>query len=164
MKVYVVSYGFFQYVVYYFIDKCDDVDGVEGLREVYRNESCSMWWSFLIERSDNWVEYECNAVVVECLFLNPCWFEHCGRWGLMMEWIVVSWIIARGDKGGIGLYEECWFGSLLGFSMGMILAVFHSVGMMQLKSFVVSSGYDFEQLYISKICIVSNILNYFLAK
>ena len=44
-------------VVYYFVDECDDVDGVECLRKVYCYENCSMRWSFFIEASDNWVDY-----------------------------------------------------------------------------------------------------------
>ena len=45
-----------------------------------------------------------------------------------MEWIVDFRILASGDRRSIGLYDVCSLGSLLVLSMGMILAVFHVVG------------------------------------
>ena len=44
-------------VIYNFFDEGDDIDGVESLGKVYCYENCSMRWSFLIEASDNWVDY-----------------------------------------------------------------------------------------------------------
>ena len=43
---------------------------------------------------------------------------------------IFLWVTSR----DMGLYEELWFGSLLGFGIGMILAVFHIAGMMFLLS------------------------------
>ena len=45
-----------------------------------------------------------------------------------MEWMVDSSAFARGERSAMGLYDECWFGSLLGLRMGMILAIFQFVG------------------------------------
>ena len=44
-------------VVYYFVDKCDDIDGVESLGKINCCENCSLGWSFLVEAFDNWVNY-----------------------------------------------------------------------------------------------------------
>ena len=47
-----------------------------------------------------------------------------------MAWMVDSSVFARGERSAMGLYDECWFGSLLGLRTGMILAIFQSVGIM----------------------------------
>ena len=71
---------------------------------------------------------EWRAVVVECLDLKPCWWEHWGRCGLMTVWIMDSKIFASGESSAMGLYDVCWFGSLLGLRMGRIFAVFQALG------------------------------------
>ena len=68
---------------------------------------------------------ECRAV---SLVLKPCWSEHCGILGLMIDRIVDSRTFARGDRRAMGLNDVSSLGSLLGLIMGMILAVFHVVG------------------------------------
>lgn len=44
-------------------------------------------------------------------------------------WMIISNVLAMGERSAIGLYDVLWFLSLLGFSMGIILAVFQSCGM-----------------------------------
>ena len=43
--------------------------------------------------------------------------------------MIDSRVFARGERRAMGLYDLCWFGSLLGFRIGSILAVFHKCGM-----------------------------------
>ena len=71
---------------------------------------------------------EWRAVVVECLDLKPCWWEHWGRCGLMTVLITDSKVFASGESSAMGLYEVCWFGSLLGLRIGRIFAVFQALG------------------------------------
>ena len=57
----VVPYEFLEYIGYgciehYLIDECIYVYCIEGLREVYGDESCSVRWSFLVEAVDDWIE------------------------------------------------------------------------------------------------------------
>ena len=45
-------------------------------------------------------------------------------------WMIISNVLAMGERSAIGLYDVLWFLSLLGLRMGMIFAVFQSCGMM----------------------------------
>ena len=68
--------------------------------------------------------------MVEYCCLKPCWWVVFGMFCVMCGRIIFSSILAIGESREMGLYEVPWFGSLFGFGIGMILAVFHICGMM----------------------------------
>ena len=49
-------------------------------------------------------------------------------YGLMMVCMIDSSVLARGESNAMGLYERWELGSLLGFRIGMIFAVFNLLG------------------------------------
>ena len=51
-----------------------------------------------------------------------------GMCGLMRLCIIISSVLAIGERSAIGLYEVLLFLSLLGLSIGIILAVFQEFG------------------------------------
>ena len=71
----------------------------------------------------------CSAVEVECLALNPCWYEMFGMLDVMYGSMIFSRSLEMGDMREMGLYEVPMFGSLLGLRMGMMFANFHMCGM-----------------------------------
>jgi len=74
----------------------------------------------------------CRAVVVECLVRNPCWCGGEVTLSVMCGRIIFSSVFAIGESSAIGLYDVPIVGSLLGLSMGIVLAVFQRCGMLLL--------------------------------
>jgi len=70
----------------------------------------------------------CNAVVVECCFLKPCWWSFSVMLSVMYGSIVFSSVFAIGDSSAIGLYDVPSEWSLFGLGMGIILATFQMFG------------------------------------
>ena len=81
----------------------------------------------------------CNAVDVECNFLYPCWYAFSGRKGFILSNKTRSRVFATFDSREIGRYDFPSFGSLFGFRIGIILAVFQDCGMMLVLSDIVNS-------------------------
>ena len=71
-----------------------------------------------------WSVKVCRAVVVECAFLKPCWWDMNGMLFVIVGRIIFSKVLAIGESREIGRKEEPICGFLFGFGMGMILAVF----------------------------------------
>ena len=67
----------------------------------------------------------CSAVLVECLFLEPCCVEMCGMLFVMYGSSVFSSVFAITEKSEMGLYDVHMFMSLLGFRIGIMFASFH---------------------------------------
>ena len=61
---------------------------------------------------------EWKAVVVECLDLKLCWWVHCGKWGLMIVWMVDSRTLVRGERRAIGQYRCMKVWIFIGFQDG----------------------------------------------
>lgn len=72
----------------------------------------------------------CRAVVVECCFLKPCWNVFVGMFCVMYGRMIFSSVLAMGESREMGLYDVPMFGSLFGFGMGHIVAIFQMSGMM----------------------------------
>ena len=71
-----------------------------------------------------------SAVFVECLVLNPCCVVMFGMFCVMEGRITFSSVFAITDRRDIGLYDVPMFMSLLGLGIGMMLANFHTWGIL----------------------------------
>lgn len=69
-----------------------------------------------------------RRVVVECLGLKPCCVGDSGMEGFITLRTSLSRILEGFGRSEIGLYEAGCVGDLLGFRMGMILAIFQEFG------------------------------------
>ena len=65
-----------------------------------------------------------RAVVVECNFLKPCWYEGKLIRGVILLRISFSISLLRVDSKEMGRYDEGLFGSLLGLSLGIMMPFF----------------------------------------
>ena len=71
----------------------------------------------------------CRAVFVECLVLNTCVVMF-GMFCVMYGRITFSSVFAITDRRDIGLYDVPMLMSLLGLGIGMMLANFHTCGIL----------------------------------
>ena len=72
----------------------------------------------------------CSAVLVECLVLNPCCVVMFGMFCVIYGRITFSSVFAITDRKDIGLYDVPMLMSLLGLATGMMLANFHTCGIL----------------------------------
>ena len=80
-----------------------------------------------------------RAVVVEWLLLNPCCMVFSGMSGLMMLCMILSSVLASGERREMGRNEVPSVGFLSGFRAGMMLAVFQVLGMILLLVMLLKS-------------------------
>ena len=96
---------------------------------------------FLLKPSRMFCVMFVSVVTVECRGLNPCCEGSSGMCSLILSITRRSRSFDVQHRSEIGRYEAGSLGSLFGFRMGMILAVFHKLGkkfsrMQSLKKFV----------------------------
>ena len=72
----------------------------------------------------------CSAVFVECLVLNPCCVVMFGMLCVLYGRITFSIVFAITDRRDMGLYDVTMLMSLLGLGIGMMLANFHTGGIL----------------------------------
>ena len=72
----------------------------------------------------------CSAVFVECLVLNPCCVVMFGMFCVIYGRITFSNVFAITDTMDIGLYDVPMLMPLLGLGTGMMLANFHTCGIL----------------------------------
>ena len=72
----------------------------------------------------------CSAVVVECLVLNPSCVVMFGMFCVIYGRITFSSVFAITDRRDIGLYDVPMLMCLLGLGTGMMLANFHTCGIL----------------------------------
>ena len=76
-----------------------------------------------------WFVRVCKAVVVECAFLKPCWWDVGGMWFVISGRIIFSRVLAIGESNEMGRNDGPNCGFLFGLGIGMIFAVFQIWGM-----------------------------------
>ena len=76
----------------------------------------------------------CSAVFVECLVLNSCCVVMFGMFCVIYGRITFSSVFAITDRRDIGLYDVPMLMSLLGLGTGMMLANFHTCGILLLSA------------------------------
>ena len=67
----------------------------------------------------------CSAMLVEWLFLKPCFVEMCGMLFVVYGSSVYSSVFAITERSEMGLYDVPMFMSLFGFGIGLMFASFH---------------------------------------
>ena len=72
----------------------------------------------------------CSSVLVECLVLNPCCVVKFGMFCVIYGRITFSTVFEITDRRDIGLYDVPMLMSLLGLGTGLILANFHTCGIL----------------------------------
>ena len=75
-------------------------------------------------------------MVVDLCCLKPCWCSGSCMLLVMCGSITFSSVFAMGDRSAIGRYDVPIEVSLFGLGMGIILAVFHELGMVFVLSAV----------------------------
>ena len=76
----------------------------------------------------------CIAVLVECLVLNPCCVVMFGMFCVIYGRIAFSSVFAITVRSDIGLYNVPMLMSLLGVGTGIMLANFHTCGILLLSA------------------------------
>ena len=81
-----------------------------------------------------------SGVLVECLVLNPYCVVIFGMFCVIYGRIIFSSVFAITDRRDIGLYDVPMLMSLLGFKTGVMLANFHTCGILLLLLFALGLG------------------------